>query len=127
MSFFNSSKLIKLICSSILVSCYSFSASTNATEIKTADINRAKNKIAMCIGCHGIFNYKASFPIVYSVPIIKGQNAKYIEKSLQDYKEGKRKHPTMRAIAQSLTDQDIIDISTYYSNVKNSNLINTLK
>jgi len=33
-------------------------------------------KIATCIGCHGIKGYQASFPEVYKVPMISGQNAK---------------------------------------------------
>ena len=32
----------------------------------------------MCIGCHGIKGYQASFPEVYKVPMISGQGAKYI-------------------------------------------------
>jgi cytochrome c553 len=71
-------------------------------------------KIAMCVGCHGIVGYQASFPEVYRVPKIAGQNAKYIAAALNAYKAGDRKHPTMRGIADTLTDQDIADISTYY-------------
>ena len=72
-------------------------------------------KIDMCIGCHGIKGYQASFPEVYRVPMISGQNAKYIASSLTAYQKGDRKHPTMRGIAASLTDQDIADISAYYA------------
>jgi cytochrome c553 len=74
-------------------------------------------KVAMCVGCHGIVGYKASFPEVYRVPQIAGQNAKYIAAALNEYKTGARKHPTMRGIADSLSDQDIADISTYYENL----------
>src|SRR5260364_125684 len=44
-------------------------------------------KVAMCIGCHGIEGYRAAFPEVYRVPMIGGQNAKYIEIALHDYKK----------------------------------------
>lgn len=74
-------------------------------------------KVAMCVGCHGIVGYKASFPEVYRVPQIAGQSAKYIAAALNAYKTGDRKHPTMRGIADSLTEQDITDISTYYQNL----------
>ncbi|MDB5898401.1 MAG: cytochrome-like protein [Ramlibacter sp.] len=74
-------------------------------------------KVAMCVGCHGIVGYKASFPEVYRVPQIAGQNAKYIAAALNAYKTGDRKHPTMRGIAESLSDQDVADISTYYENL----------
>jgi cytochrome c553 len=73
-------------------------------------------KVAMFIGCHGIPGYQASFPEVHRVPMISGQNAKYIAAALNAYKTGDRKHPTMRGIAESLSEQDIADISAYYEN-----------
>ncbi len=74
----------------------------------------AKSKVSMCIGCHSIGGYKASFPSVYSVPMIAGQSAKYIENALVAYRKGERSHPTMRGIAGSLSDQDIADLAAYY-------------
>jgi cytochrome c553 len=68
----------------------------------------------MCVGCHEIPGYKASFPTVYHVPKITGQTAKYIEASLQAYRKGDRGHPTMRAIAGSLSDKDIADLAALY-------------
>ncbi len=84
-----------------------------AQEIK-GDAEAAKQKISMCIGCHAIGGYKASFPAVYHVPMIHGQTAKYIENALIGYRSGDRAHPTMQAIAGSLTDQDIADLAAYY-------------
>ena len=43
----------------------------------TGDAKAGEGKIAMCIGCHGIIGYQSSFPEVYHVPKISGQNAKY--------------------------------------------------
>jgi cytochrome c553 len=74
-------------------------------------------KIEMCVGCHGIIGYRASFPEVHRVPKIAGQSAKYIAAALQAYKTGDRKHPTMRGIAESLSEQDVADISAYYQNL----------
>lgn len=71
-------------------------------------------KVEMCIGCHGIPGYKATFPEVFQVPMIGGQSAKYIESALHAYKKGDRKHPTMQGIAASLSDQDIADVAAYY-------------
>ena len=87
--------------------------SAQAQEVK-GDAKAAEQKIAMCIGCHGIKGYQASFPEVYRVPMISGQNAKYIASALNAYKKGERKHPTMRGIADSLSDQDIADVAAYY-------------
>jgi len=87
--------------------------SVQAQEVK-GDAKAAEQKIAMCIGCHGIKGYQASFPEIYKVPMISGQNAKYISSALHAYQKGDRKHPTMRGIAASLSDQDIADIAAYY-------------
>ena len=82
------------------------------------NVQNARDKVSMCIGCHGIEGYKATFPELYHVPKIAGQNAKYIETALNEYKKGARSHPTMDAIAGSLSDQDIADLAAYYSNLK---------
>lgn len=74
-------------------------------------------KVAMCMGCHNIRGYQASFPEVHKVPMIAGQSAKYIAAALNAYKNGDRKHPTMRGIAMSLTDQDVATISAYYESL----------
>lgn len=84
------------------------------------DAAAGQKKIAMCIGCHGIAGYQASFPEVYKVPMIGGQNAKYIVAALTEYKKGERKHPTMRGIALSLSDTDMADVAAYYEQQGNS-------
>ena len=84
----------------------------------TGNAKSAGNKVESCIGCHGIPGYKASFPEVYQVPMLGGQSAKYIENALNAYKKGERKHPTMRGIASTLSDQDIADVAAYYAQQK---------
>jgi cytochrome c553 len=82
---------------------------------KQGDVKAGERKIAMCIGCHGIQGYQASFPEIYKVPKISGQSAKYIVSALNAYKAGERKHPTMIGIATSMTDQDMADVAAYYA------------
>ncbi len=89
-------------------------ASVTAISAHAQDVKAGETKIAMCIGCHGIPGYKASFPEVYQVPKISGQNAKFISSALNAYKKGERKHPSMRGIAETLSDQDIADVAAYY-------------
>jgi cytochrome c553 len=72
-------------------------------------------KSSMCVGCHNIPGYKTAFPQVYSVPKLDGQHAAYIVNSLKAYKSGDRKHPSMRAIAASLSDQDMADLAAFFS------------
>jgi cytochrome c553 len=85
-----------------------------AQDVK-GDPKAGQKKNAMCIGCHGIVGYQASFPEVHKVPKISGQSEKYIAASLNAYKKGERKHPSMRGISESLTDQDIADLAAFYS------------
>jgi cytochrome c553 len=54
---------------------------------------RAKTKISMCTGCHGIPGYKTAYPVVYHVPKIAGQQPAYIINALKAYKSGER-HPS---------------------------------
>ena len=78
------------------------------------DAKEGEQKAPMCIGCHGIPGYQASFPEIHKVPMIAGQSAKYIVSALNAYKKGERKHPTMRGIAASLTDKDMADLAAFY-------------
>ncbi len=101
-----------LTLSSLLVASVT-AVSAHAQDAK-GDAKAGEAKIAMCIGCHGIHGYQASFPEVYKVPMISGQGAKYITAALNAYKKGERKHPSMRGIAETLSDQDIADVAAYY-------------
>ncbi len=83
------------------------------------DVKAGESKAAMCIGCHGIPGYQNSFPEIHKVPMISGQSAKYIKTALAQYRKGDRKHPTMRGIAGSLTDQDIADLAAFYAGHSN--------
>lgn len=74
-----------------------------------------KKKAEMCIGCHGIPGYQNSFPEIHKVPMISGQSGPYIVAALNAYKSGERKHPSMRGIAGSLTEQDMADLGAFYS------------
>lgn len=104
-------KLLLTISSLLVASATAFSA--HAQDVK-GDAAAGEKKNAMCIGCHGIPGYQASFPEIYRVPAISGQNAKFIAAALNAYKKGERKHPSMRGIAESLSDQDIADLAAYY-------------
>jgi cytochrome c553 len=74
-----------------------------------------QQKTQMCAGCHGIEGWRTAFPEVYKVPRIGGQHEAYLVKALQEYKSGERSHPSMRAIAASLSDKDMADLAAYYA------------
>jgi cytochrome c553 len=79
------------------------------------DAAAGSQKTAMCVGCHGIPGWRTAFPEVYKVPKLGGQHESYIVKALQEYRSGARSHPSMRAIATSLSDKDIADLAAYYA------------
>jgi|SRR5690242_11878721 cytochrome c553 len=87
-------------------------ASVHAEGDKAA----GRKLIYTCNGCHGVPGYANAYPN-YPVPRIAGQNEQYIVNALHGYKSGDRKHPTMMAQAQSLSDKDIDDIAAYLSSL----------
>ena len=92
-------------------------ASTAAPAIPVGNAQSGRVLAYTCQGCHGVTGYKNAYPN-FHVPRIGGQSAPYLSQALTEYKQGKRKHPTMQAQAQSFSDQDIADLSAYLSTVK---------
>ena len=84
------------------------------TKAPVGDPARGQDKTRMCEGCHGLDGYRTAYPVVYSVPRIGGQHPEYLAQALHEYRAGERSHPSMRAIAASLSDQDIADLAAYY-------------
>jgi cytochrome c553 len=102
----------------LMASCAFAGQAVAADAAPVGNAKAGMGKTSMCIGCHGIKGYKASFPEVYHVPKISGQNAQYIVAALKEYASGARTFPTMEAIAKSLSPQDMADIAAYYSSLK---------
>jgi cytochrome c553 len=109
----NTSSISGLVLTAFAAACASSSASAQTQSPGNPDAGR--NKSSMCVGCHNIPGYKTAFPSVYSVPKIDGQHAAYIVSALRAYKSGERRHPSMRAVAASLSDQDMADLASFYA------------
>lgn len=92
-------------------------APTPATPASSGNAGNGRQLAYTCQGCHGVTGYKNAYPS-YRVPKIGGQSAQYLTQALTEYRQGKRKHPTMQAQAQSFSEQDIADIATYLSTLK---------
>lgn len=90
--------------------------SVSAVAAEKGDAAAGKTKVYTCSGCHGIEGWKNPYPN-YHVPRIVGQNYDYLVNALTGYQKGERSHPTMRAQAESMSDQDIRDIATYLSSI----------
>ncbi len=92
-------------------------SAVNATAWAEGDAAAGHIKNHSCTGCHGIPGWRTAFPEVYKVPLLGGQHAAYIIAALKAYKSGERPHPTMQAIAASMSEQDMADLAAYYASV----------
>ena len=89
-------------------------------QVSAGDASRGRERVQMCQGCHGIDGWRTAFPEVYHVPKLAGQHAQYLAGALQAYRSGARSHPSMKAIAATLSDQDIADLAAYYAQLAKS-------
>src|SRR5262245_30137651 len=106
--------MLRILAAAALVLATPLALAQQKGEIKGDAKVAHDQKIAMCIGCHGIPGYKTAFPSVYHVPMIAGQQPGYIVSALKAYKSGDRSHPSMRGIAASLTEEDMKKLAEYY-------------
>jgi cytochrome c553 len=86
------------------------------TAQAAGDAEAGEVKAYTCTGCHGIPGYSNIYP-TYKVPKIGGQNYQYLTLALKAYRNGEREHPTMELQAQSLSEQDIDDVSAYFASL----------
>ncbi|HIP76172.1 MAG TPA: cytochrome c4 [Psychromonas hadalis] len=95
----------KLLIAAITILC--FSSFTHAK----GDPEAGKEKSATCTACHGVDGNSPSD--LY--PKIAGQHASYLEKQIKEFKTGVRNDPIMLGMTAMLSDQDIADLTAYYS------------
>jgi len=75
------------------------------------DINVGRRLSGQCEACHGV-DGNAKNP---SIPTLAGQDAKYFIKAMTHYKDGTRKNQKMFEAVEAMSEQDIIDLSSYYA------------
>ena len=78
-------------------------------------IENGQKKAAVCAACHGVDGRAASGGNSALVPNIFAQNKDYLIVKLKEYKSGKINHPQMSLIAQMLTEDQILNVSEWYS------------
>lgn len=64
-----------------------------------------------CAGCHG----EDGNANKASMPTLAGQDAKYFIKGMNHYKNGERNHQKMFEAVEKLSEQDMIDLATFYA------------
>lgn len=83
----------------------------------TGNPDTGKTLAYACLGCHGVNGYRNAYPR-FRIPKVGGQSSQYLTQALLEYREGRRKHPTMQAQARRFSDQDIADIAAFLSTLK---------
>ncbi|MFT4676077.1 MAG: cytochrome c553 [Patiriisocius sp.] len=73
--------------------------------------SRGKELSATCVACHAEDGNSPAG----SFPSIAGQQPKYLLKQLRDIKSGARSAPLMMGQLDNSSDQDLLDMATYYS------------
>lgn len=73
-----------------------------------------KVKAESCAGCHG----EDGNGNVPSFPKLSAQKSSYLIKQLNDFKSGKRPEPTMSAMAAAMSDEDMSDLSAFFTEQK---------
>jgi cytochrome c553 len=97
----------------ILFSGLAFSASCLAGNAEAGKTKAAQ----VCAACHGADGAKTTTP---DQPILAGQHADYLVKSLKDYKAGKRTNPIMQGFAAQLSVKDMEDLAAWFASQKSS-------
>jgi cytochrome c553 len=92
-------------------------AAAPAPPAPTGSFDNGRTLAYTCQGCHGITGYKNAYPS-YRVPKIGGQSPQYLTQALTEYRQGKRRHPTMQAQSMSFSEQEIADLAVYLSTAK---------
>ena len=86
-------------------------AAHEATATLNADESGAPE---MCTGCHGA----DGIGLAEDVPNLAGESTIYIDTQLKAFRNGKRKHEVMSAIAADLSDDDIRTAAEWYAEIE---------
>ena len=79
------------------------------------DAQRGQAAAAVCMACHQADGSGLNIPGGESWPRLAGMNAEHLYKQLLDFQQGRRTNATMAPFAQMLNDQQLRDVSIYYS------------
>jgi cytochrome c553 len=96
---------------------------TNSTALAEGNYDKGEElaKTWSCTHCHGLTGNDRSteIPGAMSIPMLAGQPTVYLVRTMNQYKTGARiddhKASRMPERAKALSDQDIEDISAYFS------------
>jgi len=85
----------------------------STASLASGNIANGKTKAATCFACHGTDGNG----IDPQYPRLAGQYNMYLQQVLHEYKDGRRNNPIMKGFAATLSEQDIEDVSAYFSSL----------
>jgi cytochrome c553 len=86
-----------------------------ASSARAADAQAGRQKVAgLCQACHGMDGLSKN----PEAPNLAGQLENYLAKALTEYRSEARKNETMNIVAKELSDQEIANVSAFYSAIQ---------
>ena len=76
-----------------------------------ADMPPKPVRLGLCAACHG----ETGMAQIPGAPNLAGQRLDYMRKALQDYRDGSRNVPLMRAAIGPVSDADLDQLARWYS------------
>ncbi|WEN13874.1 cytochrome c [Rhodanobacter sp. AS-Z3] len=104
-----------------LLSVGAVMAFASTTLLANGNAENGKQKAATCFACHGADGNSVD----PQYPRLAGQYNLYLQRVLHEYKDGGRNNPIMMGMVATLSDQDIEDVSAYFSSLPSK--LDTLK
>jgi cytochrome c553 len=74
-------------------------------------VEAGRAKAATCAACHGVDGNSVN----PEWPMLAGQHEAYIVRQIRAFKAGERTEVTMKPFADTLSEQDMLDVAAYFS------------
>jgi cytochrome c553 len=89
-------------------------SSATSVPAEAGDVAAGRRKALQCQACHGLDGL-SKLP---DAPHLAGQPERYLVKSLDEYRKGRRNNEMMTLVVKDLSDQDIADLAAYYAAIE---------
>jgi cytochrome c553 len=90
-----------------------FGMTVQAAEEAAKPVSSAESTVkTVCSACHGLDGNS----VITANPKLAAQHPEYLVKQLTEFKSGKRANAVMSGMASTLSEDDMKDLATYFSN-----------
>src|SRR5580704_7439063 len=94
-----------------VVSVLLLMTAVSGTALAAGDPSIGRTKASACTACHGLTGVSEN----QDWPNLAGQKPVYLSKQLRAFRDGSRTNPLMTAMAKPLSDEDIEDLTAYFT------------